>query len=74
MVWFGPAREAAKKGEVFSVPAYKDTRYPIIHRDDLADLYVRVAERVSSWRSNYLLMHADKHAGADARWAGVHRV
>lgn len=47
MVWFGPAREAAKKGEVFSVPAYKDTRYPIIHRDDLADLYVRVAERVS---------------------------
>lgn len=51
MVWFGPAREAAKKGEVFSVPAYKDTRYPTIHRDDLADLYVRVAERVSRPKS-----------------------
>lgn len=46
--WFGPAREAAKKGEELRAAAFKDTRWPTIHKDDLADLYVRVGERVRS--------------------------
>lgn len=45
--WFGPAREAAKNGEAFRATALKDTRWPTIHKDDLADLYLRVGERVS---------------------------
>jgi len=44
---FQPALEAAKKGESFETFANPDTRFLTIHQDDLADLFVRVAERVS---------------------------
>jgi hypothetical protein len=46
MLVFGAANAAAKNGEVFEVPMYDDTRFAQIHQDDLADLFLRVAERV----------------------------
>lgn len=45
---FEPALKAAKKGEAFEVVAHPDTRFLTIHQDDLADLYLRLAERVCS--------------------------
>lgn len=47
MLVFEPALAAAKKGEKFETPGLPETRFLTIHQDDLADLYVRVAERVS---------------------------
>jgi nucleoside-diphosphate-sugar epimerase len=43
---FQSAVEAAKKGESFQAVSHPNTRYSTIHTDDLADLYLRVAERV----------------------------
>ena len=44
---FGPAAKAGKGG-VFETLGREDTRFQTIHADDLAELYVRVGERVSS--------------------------
>jgi nucleoside-diphosphate-sugar epimerase len=46
---------AAGKGQTFKVVGKKETRLSTIHADDLADLYVRIADRVSSTR-----IHPDK--------------
>lgn len=48
MMIFQPAIEAQKKGEKFDAIGIQDARLGTIHQDDLADLFVRVAERVSS--------------------------
>lgn len=48
MLVFPAAREAAKKGKSFEVPMLDETRLATVHQDDLADLYLRVAERVGS--------------------------
>lgn len=45
--WFGLATDAAKRGEVWEVPGTDEARFSLIHTDDLADLYLRVVERVS---------------------------
>lgn len=45
MLVFGPAQKAGK-GQTFKVVGRPETRLLTIHTDDLADLYVRVAERV----------------------------
>jgi hypothetical protein len=47
MLVFGAARAAAKGSKTFEVPMHPDTRLAQIHQDDLADLYLRVAERAS---------------------------
>ncbi|EJD05188.1 NAD-binding protein [Fomitiporia mediterranea MF3/22] len=41
---FGAAVEAAKRGEKFEWAGRKGGRWPVIHVDDLADLFVRIAE------------------------------
>lgn len=46
MMVFGPATKAGK-GQSFKAVGRGDTRLLTIHADDLADLYVRIAERVS---------------------------
>ena len=46
MMIFQAALAAAKKGEEFAAIGEKDVRFGTIHQDDLADLFVRVAERV----------------------------
>lgn len=48
MMVFNAALEAQKKGEKFEAIGLPDTRFGTIHQDDLADLFLRVAERVSS--------------------------
>ncbi|ORY30343.1 hypothetical protein BCR39DRAFT_466725, partial [Naematelia encephala] len=45
MFLFKPAYEAANKSEEFDVILKSDTRLLTVHQDDLADLYVRCAER-----------------------------
>ncbi|KAK4686743.1 hypothetical protein P7C73_g3378, partial [Tremellales sp. Uapishka_1] len=42
---FKPAMESAKTGETFETVGNKDTRFLTVHHDDLADLFLRVAER-----------------------------
>lgn len=42
-----PAHSAANAGGVFEVIGLPETRLLSVHQDDLADLYVRAAERVS---------------------------
>lgn len=44
---FKPAYEAAKKGEKFETPCLPDSRILAIHPDDLGELYLQAAERVS---------------------------
>ena len=46
MMIFQAALAAAKKGEEFAAIGEKDVRFGTIHQDDLADLFLRVAERV----------------------------
>jgi hypothetical protein len=41
------ALAAGKKGENFEAVGMQDARFGTIHQDDLADLFLRVAERVS---------------------------
>jgi hypothetical protein len=47
MMVFNAALEAQKKGEKFEAIGMPDARFGTIHQDDLADLFVKVAERVS---------------------------
>jgi nucleoside-diphosphate-sugar epimerase len=47
-MYFAAAAEAAAKGAQFTVPGSEDGRMSMVHVDDLADLYLRAAERVSS--------------------------
>lgn len=47
MMVFQAALAAGKKGEKFDVIGETDVRFGTIHQDDLADLFLRVAERVS---------------------------
>jgi len=44
---FQAALAAGKKGEKFEAVGNQDARFGTIHQDDLADLFLRVAERVS---------------------------
>ena len=48
MLVFAQAKAAAEVGKSFDAVGSPDTRFLTIHQDDLADLFVRVAERVSS--------------------------
>jgi hypothetical protein len=48
MMIFQAARAAGKKGEKFDAIGEQDVRFGTIHQDDLADLFLRVAERVST--------------------------
>jgi hypothetical protein len=48
MMIFQAALAASKKGEKFDAIGEQDVRFGTIHQDDLADLFLRVAERVSS--------------------------
>jgi len=48
MMIFQAALAAGKKGEKFDAIGEKDVRFGTIHQDDLADLFLRVAERVST--------------------------
>jgi len=43
-----PAHDAAKAGGTFEVIGRPETRLLLVHQDDLADLYVRAGERVST--------------------------
>jgi nucleoside-diphosphate-sugar epimerase len=45
-MFFGAAAEAAKKGEKWTVAGDGEGRLAVVHTDDLADLYLRVAEKV----------------------------
>ena len=45
MFVFGPALAAAKAGGKFTAFSKEDFRFPSVHTDDLADLFVRAAER-----------------------------
>jgi hypothetical protein len=47
MMIFQAALAASKKGETFEAIGEQDVRFGTIHQDDLADLFLRVAERVS---------------------------
>ena len=47
MMVFQAAEAAKQKGEKFEAIGVDSARMGTIHQDDLADLYVRVAERVS---------------------------
>jgi nucleoside-diphosphate-sugar epimerase len=47
MMVFQAALAAGKKGEKFEAVGNQDARFGTIHQDDLADLFLRVAERVS---------------------------
>ena len=47
MMIFQAALAASKKGEKFDAIGEQDVRFGTIHQDDLADLFLRVAERVS---------------------------
>lgn len=47
MMIFQPALAAAKKGQKFEAIGAENQRLGTIHQDDLADLFLRVAERVS---------------------------
>jgi nucleoside-diphosphate-sugar epimerase len=46
MMVFKAALEAQKNGEQFEAIGMRDARFGTIHQDDLADLFLRVAERV----------------------------
>lgn len=46
MMVFPAALAAAKKGEKFDAIGEEDVRFGTIHQDDLADLFLRIAERV----------------------------
>jgi nucleoside-diphosphate-sugar epimerase len=46
---------AADKGQTFEAVGNQDSRLTTVHADDLAHLYVRVAERVSCFQS--LILH-----------------
>lgn len=46
MMVFQAALAAGKKGEKFDAVGNQDARFGTIHQDDLADLFLRVAERV----------------------------
>jgi hypothetical protein len=48
MMIFQAALAAGKKGEKFDAIGEQDVRFGTIHQDDLADLFLRVAERVST--------------------------
>lgn len=47
MLIFNAAHQAAQKQDKFEALVGADTRWGTIHHDDAADLYLRVAERVS---------------------------
>jgi len=47
MMIFQAALAASKKGEKFDAIGEQDVRFGTIHQDDIADLFLRVAERVS---------------------------
>ena len=47
MMIFQAALAAGKNGEKFDAIGEQDVRFGTIHQDDLADLFLRVAERVS---------------------------
>ena len=47
MMVFQAALAAGKKGEKFDAVGNQNARFGTIHQDDLADLFLRVAERVS---------------------------
>lgn len=47
MMIFQPVLEALKQGGKFEAIGVQSQRLGTIHQDDLADLFVRVAERVS---------------------------
>ena len=47
MMIFQAAHAAKQKGEKFEAIGMDSARLGTIHQDDLADLFVRVAERVS---------------------------
>lgn len=49
---------SAGKGQTFKVVGKQETRLSTIHADDLADLYVRIAERVGP--KFYIVMAHDK--------------
>jgi hypothetical protein len=53
MMVFGAALAASKKGEKFEAIGNQDVRFGTIHQDDLADLFLRVAERVSLQSYSY---------------------
>ena len=75
MVVFPAAVEAAKKGEKFEIPMYEDTRFAQVHQDDLADLYLRVAERVSANAVDISAVPlADCGAGTYPRRSGFRRL
>lgn len=66
---YDAGKKGRGKGEVFETYGYADTRWQTAHQDDVGDLFVRVAERVSGWNRASELMWV----GADMLWAGVSR-
>jgi hypothetical protein len=50
MMVFQAALAASKKGEKFEAIGIENARFGTIHQDDLADLFLRVAERVSHFQ------------------------
>lgn len=48
MMIFQAAHAAKQRGEKFEAISMESARLGTIHQDDLADLFVRVADRVSS--------------------------
>ena len=57
------ALAAGKKGEKFEAVGNQDARFGTIHQDDLADLFLRVAERVCP-PSSYEIGADSRHRSA----------
>jgi len=55
--YFGGALEAAKSGAKFDTFGGVNARFSSIHQDDLADLYLRVAERAPICKGNSFVAH-----------------
>lgn len=60
MMVFQAALAAGKKGEEFEAVGNQDARFGTIHQDDLADLFLRVAERVRP-PSSYEIVADGRH-------------
>lgn len=70
LFYFPAALAAAQKGETFEAVAHPDLRLANIHPDDLADLYLRVGERV---RGNSSLASGRGRVESDVVVAGRRR-